>query len=107
MKTTHWFLEKVQNMNDNEKKDIHETVRFLSGLQELVHTNGGDDYEYLYEIIEAIGEIDSGIAEVIGLYMKRSLELSNFDLWEALEPVGEEEQALDDEYQKVLRREFI
>lgn len=107
MKTIHWFVERLQNMNDNEKKDIYATVRFLNGLQELVHTNGGDDYEYLYEIIETIGEIDSGIAEVIGLHMKRSLELSDTDLWEALEPVGEEEQALADEYYQRQREEFL
>ena len=102
--TRHWFLEKLQNMNDNEKKDFHVTVKLFSELQELVYE---DDYAAMYAISNAAGEIDSGIAEVIGLYIKRSLELSDSYLWEPWEPMTEEEQAASDEHDQILRGEFI
>ena len=108
MKTTHLFVERLKNMSNESKKDLHTTVRFFSQLQELVYE---DDYAAMYAIgnavADAVPEIDSGLAEIIVLYIKRSLELSDINLWEPCEPMTEEEQALDDEYQKVLRREFI
>ncbi len=104
--TTHWFVERLQKMSDERKKDIHAAVRLLSELQEIVHDDE-DDRTCLYEIVDAIGEIDSGIAERINRYIKRSLELSDIDLWEPWEPATEEEQALMDEGDQIQRGEFI
>ena len=105
-KTTHWFAERLQKMSDERKKDIHAAVRLLSELQEIVHDDE-DDRTCLYEIVDAIGEIDSGIAERINRYIKRSLELSDIDLWEPWEPATEEEQALMDEGDQIQRGEFV
>lgn len=103
--TTHWFVERLQKMSDERKKDIHATAKLLSELQEIAYLE--DDYTCMYEIIGAIGEIDGGIAEGIDLHIKRSLDLSDIDLWESLEPVNDKEQALADEHDQMLRGEFI
>ena len=105
-KTTHRFVERLQKMSDERKKDIHAAVRLLSELQEIVHDDE-DDRTCLYEIVDAIGEIDSGIAERINRYIKRSLELNDSYLWEPWEPATEEEQALMDEGDQIQRGEFI
>jgi len=109
---TQWFVERLKNMSTEKKKDFHATVRFFSEIKELAYE---DDYAAMYAISNAVadaagdaeGEIDSGIAEVIGLYIKRSLELSDINLWEPCEPMTEEEQALSDEHDQIMRGEFV
>ena len=106
--TTRWFVERLKNMSTERKKDLHATVRFFSEIKELAYK---DDYAAMYAIsnavADAVGEIDSGIAEVIDLHIKRSLDLSDSYLCEPWEPASEEEQAQIDENMQMQRGEFI
>lgn len=105
METTHSFVERLQKMSNEEKKDIHVTIKLLSELQEIVYQE--DNFSSLHELVETIDEIDSGIAEVVGLYIKRLLEFSEINIWERWEPLSEKEQALMDENIQMQRGEFI
>ncbi len=88
---THWFVERLPKMISERKDDIDAISRLLGELQDMAHEE--DAYTCLYEIVEAINEVDSGIAEVIGLYIESLLELDSCEMWETM---SDEDQALFD-----------
>ncbi len=83
---THWFVERLQKMISERKDDIDAISRLFGELQDMA--NEEDACTYMYEIVEAISEIDSDI----GLYIERSLELDS-EMWETM---SDEDQALFD-----------
>ncbi len=83
---THWFVERLPKMISERKDDIDAISRLFGELQDMA--NEEDACTYMYEIVEAISEIDSDI----GLYIERSLELDS-EMWETM---SDEDQALFD-----------